>query len=184
MTTVYDELGRTKEVIDAEASTVTTYTTTTYPPYGTVRKIAVTDKENRVTTQILDPLGRVIEIQATQSNHGFGGRPVNGPYIHPVRPTDVVTDPLGKETYYGYDAFNRVNVVGEKMQNESLGALVQIAAYDYYDDGTLWKSTDRDGTTTTFHYDHLNAAPRVRRPTAASMSLPSGDITRSGIWIG
>jgi len=145
ITYTYDGQGRTTHVTDAEGSTVTEYTTTTHPTYGTVRKIAIRDKENSVTTKILDPLGRVIEIQQPDPFTGYAGGPSTKFTYTPHGQQELVTDPLGEETYYAYDDFNRLSVIGEKMQSEPIGAIAQVAAYDYYPDGTVYVDNLRAG---------------------------------------
>lgn len=82
----------------------------------------------------------------------------------------TVTDPMGKQKVFIYDAFNQLVSASERI-----GVETNVTRYDYNALGNLIRITDAQGNLRNFTYDGLG-----RRKTTEDLHSPSD--TTFGVW--
>ena len=142
----YDELGRTKAIIE-DATGFAYRTSYTFDALG--RTKTVTGPDNRTTTYEYDALGR------TTRTIFDDGTFIRNQYDALGRITDTI-DQLGRVTSYRYDAAgNQTDVLMPAITDpdDPTQTVRPTIHYDYDKYGNLAAVTDANGHTTTFKYD-------------------------------
>jgi YD repeat-containing protein len=156
----YDEIGRTKQITNADNSR----TLLCYSLWTT----ATIDASNHMRRETKDAFGRLLQVDEYAGTHSVCPTEYPTAYATTTYQYDIlgnlrfVTDAKANQTEMRYDTLSRKVF----MHDPDMGNWI----YEYDNVGNLIRQTDARGGAITFTYDALN---RVKTKTATTSSPPT-----------